>query len=405
MSLKADALKIALAAIKASLPYENTKKLLSGLNIKDGVTVIAVGKAAVPMAKAAEEVLGNNIKTGLLVTKYDHAADFHSLHFEIIEAAHPVSDENSVRAAERAIEIAEGLTASDTAVFLVSGGGSALMEKSKISDEVQRDITKKLLSRGADIEKINAVRKRLSLVKGGQLAAACYPARVITLALSDVLSNDKGTIASGLTVKDDTSNGNLKDIVRRYLFDVPEEILSVLYKNESTKINNGGYYFVGDKSSLLCGAEKKAAELGYTPVVMDKDLTGEAKERAKEIAARAENAAEKTAYIYAGETTVTLNGTGKGGRNQEMALSAAIELREKKSIGFISVGSDGTDGPTDAAGGYADGETYGRMTAAGLSPEEELRNNNSYYALKAAGDLIITGATGTNVNDITVLLK
>lgn len=405
MSLKEDAKKIAMAAINASLPFENTKKILKELNLTASPTVIAVGKAAVSMAKAAEEVLGDNIKTGLLVTKYYHAADFYSEKFEIIEAAHPVSDDNSIKAAEQAMKIAGELTANDAALFLISGGGSALMEKSKISAELQQDITKKLLERGAEIAEINAVRKRLSLVKGGRLAAMCYPARVITLALSDVLSNDKGTIASGLTVPDDTPNEKIKAIVQKYLFDVPEDIVSVLYENESHKINDGGYYFVGDINTLISGAGQKAAELGYTPIVMSSSLTGEAREQAQKIVAAAENAPKKTALIYAGETTVTINGGGKGGRNQEMALSAAIELKGKKDIAFISVGSDGTDGPTDAAGGFADGETFGRIAAAGLDPEKELENNNSYFALKAAGDLIITGATGTNVNDIIVVVK
>ncbi|MCH5198035.1 MAG: DUF4147 domain-containing protein [Oscillospiraceae bacterium] len=405
MSLKADALQITDAAIKASLPFENTKKILKELNLTALLTVIAVGKAAVSMAMAAEEVLGENIKTGLVVTKYAHSSGFHSPLFEIIEASHPVSDENSIFAAERAMEIAKKLTKDDIVLFLVSGGGSALMEKSKVSPALQRDITKKLLARGAEIEEINAVRKRLSLVKGGRLAALCYPARVITIALSDVLSNDKGTIASGLTVKDDIPNDIVKAAVKKYLFDVSGSEIAALYETENLMINDGGYYFAGDKSSLLAGAAKKARELGYTPRIMSSSLTGEARSRAAEIAAAADNSDEKTAYLYAGETTVTLKGKGKGGRNQEMALSAAIALRGKKNIAFISVGSDGTDGPTDAAGGYADGETYEKITAAGLSPEKELENNNSYYALKAAGDLIITGATGTNVNDITVLIK
>jgi len=415
LDFKKDAVDIISAAIKASLPYENTKALLNKLNIAGDVTVIAVGKAAVPMAKAAAEVFGGRIKTGLLVTKYLHTGGFCSPYFEIIEASHPVSDENSVKAAGRAMEISSRLTENDTALFLISGGGSALMEKSKISAEVQRDVTKKLLSRGAEIEEINAVRKRLSLVKGGKLASLCYPAKVITIALSDVISNDMGTIASGLTVKDCTPDDRIKAkdctpddrikaIAEKYLYDVPGEILSVLYEKDDININDGGFCFAGDINILCLGAVKKAEELGYNAVLMSKALTGEARDKAREIISAAKQTGKKTAYIYAGETTVTLKGKGKGGRNQEMALSAAIELRGREDIAFISAGSDGTDGPTDAAGGYADGKTYDRIKKAGLDPEKELENNNSYFALKAAGDLIVTGPTGTNVNDITVIL-
>ncbi|MBQ7638902.1 MAG: DUF4147 domain-containing protein [Clostridia bacterium] len=404
ISLKKDAVEIVSAAIRASLPYENTKKLLSELIINGPVTVFSVGKAAVPMAKAAEEILGDRIKTGLLVTKYGHTGDFHSPRFEAIEAAHPVSDENSEKAAERAMNIARGLTPGDTVLFLISGGGSALLEKSRISAEKQRDVTKKLLSRGAEIEEMNAVRKRLSLVKGGKLASLCYPAKVITAALSDVISNDKGTIASGLTVADGTPDEKIKSIAEKYLFDVPAETVSALFEKEETKINDGGFFFAGDINMLCDGAAKKANELGYKTVIVSRSLTGEARERAREIV-KTHFSQEKTAFIYAGETTVTLKGDGLGGRNQEMALAAAIELKGKKDVAFISVGSDGTDGPTDAAGGFADGETFARITAAGLDPEKELESNNSYYALRAAGDLIVTGPTGTNVNDIAVLLS
>ena len=403
MSLKEDAKRIALAAIRGALPYENTLRCLRALALEGSPVVISVGKAAVPMAQAAADVLGPRVKAGLLVTKYDHLGSFREPAFTCIEAAHPVSDENSVLAAEKALALVEGLSENDTVLALLSGGGSALMEKSAVPPALQREITKKLLSRGAEINEINAVRRRLSLVKGGRLAAAAYPARVITLALSDVLGNDKGVIASGPTVADDTPDAVVLAAAEKYLPDLPE-IVPILMRKETLRVNDCGYYFVGD-IHILCEAAKAGAEaLGYNTEIVSRSLTGEARDAARAILASLPHVPGKRAYLYAGETTVTLTGTGRGGRNQEMALTAAIELKDKENVCFLSVGSDGTDGPTDAAGGVADGETYGKMIRAGVSPEAALADNDSYAALSAAGDLIVTGATGTNVNDITVIL-
>lgn len=403
MSLKEDAKRIALAAINGALPYENTLRCLQALSIEGNPVVISVGKAAVPMAQAAADVLGPRVKAGLLITKYDHLGAFCSPAFACVEAAHPVSDENSVRAAEQALALVAGLNETDTVLVLLSGGGSALMEKSAVSPELQREVTKKLLGRGASIEELNAVRKRLSLVKGGRLAAKAYPAKVITLALSDVLSNDKGVIASGPTVPDETPDAAVLAAAEKYLPDVPE-IVPFLARKEALRVNDGGYYFVGDIHFLCEAAKAEAEALGYRTEIVSRCLTGEARDAARAILASVPHAPGKRAYLYAGETTVTLSGSGRGGRNQEMALTAAIELKDKEKICFLSVGSDGTDGPTDAAGGIADGETYGKMTRAGVSPEGALADNDSYAALSAAGDLIVTGPTGTNVNDITVVL-
>lgn len=404
MSLKEDALAIGLAAVQNALPYENTKNLLNKLKIDGFPTVIALGKAAVPMAKAAQDTLGSRIKTGLLITKYGHTGDFSSSRFSVLEAAHPVSDDHSVLAAERAMALAKSLGEGDTLLCLLSGGGSALMEKSKVPPAFQRELTQKLLSRGADIEEINAVRRRLSLVKGGRLASLSYPAKVITVALSDVLSNDVCAIASGPTVPDRTDDARLREILDRYLSDVPASSLSCLFEKEPLKINDGGYYFAGDVNLLCAGALAKAELLGYTPHLMHTALTGEAREAAVKILDEIPPLSGRHAYIYTGETTVTLKGTGKGGRNQEMALRAAIKLRGRRKIAFLAMGSDGTDGPTSAAGGIVCGRTYEKMTAAGVSPEAELENNNSYFALHSAGALIFTGATGTNVNDLTLVL-
>ncbi len=403
MSLKEDAKRIAAAAIRGSLPYENTLQKLKEPALPGSPVVLSVGKAAVPMAQAAAEHFWGRIKAGLLITKYGHLGGFAEPAFDCIEAAHPVSDENSVLAAEKALALAASLTEEDTLLVLLSGGGSALMEKSAVPPETQREVTKKLLSRGAEIRELNAVRKRLSLVKGGRLAAAAYPAKVITLALSDVLDNDPGVIASGPTVPDETPDEEVFRIAQKYLPDMPG-ILPLLKRGEPLRVKLGGYFYVGDINILCEAAKKEALALGYETEIVRRDLTGEARDAACAILSAIPCRPGKRAYLYAGETTVTLRGTGKGGRNQEMALAAAVALRGREHICFLSVGSDGTDGPTDAAGGIADGDTYEKMTRAGVSPEEALGNNDSYTALKAAGDLIVTGPTGTNVNDLTVVL-
>ena len=405
MSLRQDALEIAAAAVKAADPYRTVcGALKEKLPWDRAFTVFSIGKAAVPMAQAAADTLGGRIKRGLVVTKYGHTGDFASPYFEVIEAAHPVSDGNSLRAAETALRIARALGEDDIAVVLLSGGGSALFEKSLIPPSAQRELTKKLLARGAAIEEINAVRRRISAVKGGRFAAACYPAKAVTFALSDVLSNDKSAIASGVTVPDDTPDAFVKAAADRYLYDVDQSVLDALYEKEDLRINDGGYYFVGDIRLLCEAAADRAKALGYRTRLVSLSLTGEAREQAAAIAASAPDAPGKRAYIYGGETTVTLQGNGLGGRNQEMALAAAIALKGRGGIAFCSVGSDGTDGPTDAAGGYADGGTYEAMRRAGVSPEEALADNDSYRALQAAGCLIVTGPTGTNVNDLTLLL-
>ena len=404
--MKKDALDIISCAIRAADPYDSTKNILNELEKEVGgkLTVFSIGKAAVPMASAAQDVFGDEIKTGLLITKYGHCGDFHSDYFEMIESAHPVSDENSILAAERALDIAESLKENDALIVLLSGGGSALMEKSVLPSETQREITRKLLARGAEIDEINAIRRRISLVKGGRLAAAAYPAKVYTVALSDVLNNDKSVIASGITVREPLMKSDFEKIANKYLPEYADEFSRILSDDVQLKINDGGFFFAGDINSLCSAAEKRAQELGYNIADSARSLNGEASDTAASLIADLLKHSGKNAFIYGGETTVTLKGSGLGGRNQEMALRAAIELRGKKNIVFASAGSDGTDGPTDAAGGIVDGNTYGEMVKAGISPEAELENNNSYYALKAVDALIVTGPTGTNVNDLTLIL-
>lgn len=403
--MKTEACEIINAAIAAALPYKNTVKLITELfPAENNITVIAVGKAACPMAKAAEDVLGDKIATGLLVTKYSHSDGWDFSRFEVIEASHPVSDDNSILAAQKGLKTASSLGKDDVLLVLLSGGGSALFELSKVSPEIQRDVTRKLLSRGACIDEINAIRKRLSLVKGGLLASAAFPAKVVTVALSDVLSNDKSVIASGLTAADKTDTDQLQNILNKYLSDIPQDVRDLILTKDDICINDGGYYFAGDINILCDAAGKKAEELGFTVHHKSRCLTGEAREEAVRIIENIPALSGRHCYIFGGETVVTLKGNGKGGRNQEMALAAAVALKDRKGIAFASAGSDGTDGPTDDAGGYADGGSFFRMTEKGIDPEKELDNNNSNLALKAAGDIITTGPTGTNVNDIMIVL-
>lgn len=404
--LKKDALDIINTAIRAADPFDSTAAILRQLNFDPDkrLTVFSVGKAAIPMASAAESVLGGRIAKGLAVTKYGHTGDYKSEFFEVIEAAHPVSDGNSILAAQTALDIACSLGAGEILLVLLSGGGSALFEKSVIPAEMQRDITRRLLARGADISDVNAVRRRLSLVKGGRLAAAAYPARVVTVALSDVLGNDRSVIASGITVREPLSDKEFADTVKKYLPEYAETLASVDGGTDIIMINDGGYYFAGDVEILCSAARRRAEELGCEVADFACDITGEARDVAAEKLDNLGNIKGKRAYIYGGETTVTLRGGGRGGRNQEMALAAAVKLRGRENIVFASAGSDGTDGPTDAAGGIADGDTYELMRSRGVDPEAELLDNNSYFALDAADSLIVTGPTGTNVNDITLIL-
>ena len=405
-NLKKNALDIIRYAIKRADPHDATLEILKKLNIENcgKLFVFGIGKAAVPMTKAAIEFFGEKIDSGLVVTKYDHAKGFSAKNFEVIEAAHPVSDENSVLAADKALSLAEKLGENDTCIVLLSGGGSALFEKSTVPFETQREITKKLLARGAEIDEINAIRRSKSLVKGGKLAEKIYPAKVITVALSDVLSNDKSVIASGITVPEPLCAKEIKAVAEKYLPEYKELFSALSDEGKTGKINDGGFFFAGDINSLCDAAEERAKELGFSIEASGRALNGEARTEADRLLSSVKHIGKKRAYVFGGETTVTLKGNGLGGRNQEMALLAAVRLRGKENIVFASADSDGTDGPTNAAGGIADKNTYSKIKNAGLDPEGELENNNSYYALKAAGDLIVTGPTGTNVNDLTIIL-
>ncbi|HCX62160.1 MAG TPA: glycerate kinase [Clostridiales bacterium] len=410
MTIREDAFVIIQESIKAVLPQATVIKALEKKNFSGDVTVVAVGKAAWTMAFAAKEKLGDKVLRGIIVTKYAHSKGPIE-GFEIIEAGHPVPDENSVIGAAKALELVKNLDESDDVIFLVSGGGSAIFEKPMEGIELEdiMDITNQLLSSGADIVEINTIRKHLSDVKGGRFALHCK-ANIFSVVLSDVLGDRLDSIASGPAYPDSSTSQQALEIVEKYKLKVNEKVLEALKTETPKEINNCETVITGSVSELCSAASSIAKSLGYQPLLLTSTLDCEAKEAGRFMASigreiRSGNGlATPIAVIAGGETVVHIRGKGKGGRNQELCLSAAIGIEGLNDTVIFSVGSDGTDGPTDAAGGIVDGETASKIRSADIQPEVYLDNNDSYNALKVSGDLVITGSTGTNVNDLTVLL-
>lgn len=403
-----DAQKLIEAALRSADPVRNVTDTLKRQHYSGSLTVIAAGKAACTMAKAACDVLADQIGTGFALTKYGHAIDLPAV-FTVREAGHPLPDDNSVRGTEEILSITDKLTADDTLVFLLSGGASALFESPEIPLSTLRKLTDALLRCGADITELNTVRKRLSKVKGGKFAKRCR-CKIDCIILSDVLGDRTDVIASGPCCNDTSTAGDAEKILKKYpdVFAGFPEVRRLLLQEPVRDVTNARCIIAGNIELLCRGAAVCAGSLGYDTRLVTTALTGEAKEQGKRIAQDAIAFAAKphkpTVFLYGGETTVTVTGSGKGGRNQELALAAAIELKGQPGITIFSLGSDGTDGPTDAAGGIVDGTTYDAIRRAGISPEAFLRNNDAYHALKAADALLITGPTGTNVNDLTAVL-
>lgn len=394
------------AAINAVLPDEAVKRALSGKEFPGKVILVATGKAAWQMAKAAEDYLGDKIDKGVVVTKYDHVkGDINRC--VCIEAGHPVPDENSFKGTQEAIDAVSGLTANDTVLFLISGGGSALFEKPLIPGEELQDITNQLLACGADIVEINTVRKRLSAVKGGKFAKICEPAQVYAIVLSDILGDPLDMIASGPACPDTSTCEDANKIIAKYnirLSDKAKELMNIetpkQLDNVTTQIN-------GSVRQLCSAVEKECVKYGYEPVMLTDQLCCQAKEAGSFLASIAKthiNSGKKMAFIAGGETVVNLTGHGKGGRNQEIALAASSAISGLDNVAVFSVGSDGTDGPTDAAGGYVDSDTHMELKKLGVDEYEVLKENDAYHALEKVGGLIKTGPTGTNVNDVAVVL-
>jgi glycerate 2-kinase len=405
MNLRRDAQKIMEAALLRAQPDEAVRQALAGRDFSGGRRIlIAVGKAAWPMAREALRHFAAD--AGAVITKYGHAQGSLAP-LEIYEAAHPVPDANGFRATARALEMVQGLKAHDHVLLLLSGGGSALFESPLIEPEALAALTRKLLASGADIGEINAVRKRLSAVKGGRFAQACAPARVLTIALSDVLGDFPDVIASGPAAPDRSTSEDALRVIEKYGV-APGERAMTLIRRETPKALDNAECVVTGSVRILCEAAAQCCRaLGYEPVVLTDSLACEAREAGRFLAAIAryhQSPRRPLAFLAGGETVVHVTGGGLGGRNQELALAAAEGIAGLSGAAVFSFGSDGTDGPTDAAGGYVDGGTMEALAAAGASYDRALRENDAYHALKACGGLIVTGPTGTNVNDLSVLL-
>ena len=402
--LRKDAEVIAFRAIEAVKPDAAVARALHNVQLTGNIYLVSVGKAAWQMAAAAVKNLKVPVCKGIVVTKYDHVMG------EIpgvvcYEAGHPVPDENSFRGTQAVLDMTENLAEEDTVLFLLSGGGSALFEKPLVDGEVLQDITKKLLARGADITEINTIRKRLSAVKGGRFAAHCAPARVEAIILSDILGDPVDMIASGPAAADSATTEDAKRIAVKYGVVDREEVRVLLDRETPKEVPNVHTQIIGSVRELCRAAEKEAQELGYACIFLSDRLDGEASDTGRWMAEELRKYAgkgKKIALLAGGETVVHLKGNGLGGRNQELALAAAEVLDGVPNAALISVGSDGTDGPTDAAGGYVDTDTVRELKDRGMDIRAYLDNNDAYHALQAVDNLIITGPTGTNVNDVTI---
>ena len=388
------------------------------------VLVVGAGKAGAPMASAAEEILGDLIQKGVVVVKYGHLAPVERV--TILEAGHPVPDDAGVRAAETVRDLLDQATERDLVICLLSGGGSALLPcpVPSVTLAHKQDVTSLLLESGAEIGEINCVRKHLSLLKGGGLARLAFPARVLTLILSDVVGDPLDVIASGPTVGDPTTFSDALAVLERYNLTatVPETVRAyieggVAGENPETPqpddpaLATAVNLLVGTNEIAIKASDEKARTLGYNTTILSTTITGETRDAAANHAAVAHDiidqdrtVARPACVLSGGETTVTIKGTGKGGRNQEFALAAALGIKGLSGAVILSGGTDGTDGPTDAAGAVADGTTVERAQALNLDPMAFLDNNDSYTFFEKLGDLLIIGPTLTNVMDLRVIL-
>lgn len=393
-------------SLESVMPDRAVEKALENFQNRGGRTIlVAAGKAAWQMAAAAVRVLGQ-VDDGIVITKYDHVKG-PIPGVECREAGHPVPDGNSFEATEKALEKVSGLNENDTVLFLLSGGGSALFEKPLIPGEELQDITKQLLACGADIVEMNTIRKRLSGVKGGRFALACIPAKVYAIVLSDILGDPLDMIASGPAYPDSSTCEQANAIAQKYQLNLTERVQALLKEETPKELVNVTTQITGSVRELCEAAAKAASKLGYEPVVLTDELCCEAREAGSMLASilrTHQKDGKRLCYIAGGETVVHLTGKGKGGRNQELALAAAPGIAGIPGACVFSVGSDGTDGPTDAAGGYVDGETLDCLKQKNLDVFTVLSDNDAYTALEAAGGLIVTGPTGTNVNDVAVAL-
>lgn len=405
-NLREDAAQIMEACLVACLPDTAVKKAIRQIEFSDGrLILVAIGKAAWSMAKAASDCLGDRIDQGIVITKYGHVmAEIPKV--ICWEAGHPIPDDNSYRATQVALDMVRALKPEDQVLFLISGGGSALFESPAIPEAELLDITHQLLASGADIVEINTIRKRLSLVKGGRFAKVCDPARIECIVLSDIIGDPLDMIASGPAYPDSSTTEDALNIVRRYNLQMSDQALACLELETPKSVDNVSTYITGSVKELCLSALAKADELGYRSQILTDCLACQAKEAGSFLGSIAKSQATTgpRAFIAGGETVVNLTGRGKGGRNQELALASAEPIAGLDNVVIFSLGSDGTDGPTDAAGGIVDGWTRQNLNELGITIYDVLRANDSYHALEQVEGLIKTGPTGTNVNDVAVVL-
>ena len=441
-TIRADAKAIFVHCLKAVDPYEAVKRfvhvegnrLVLGMKGQqtteldlaefDGIYLVGAGKATAPMAKAIEDLLGEKIQKGIINVKYGFTEDL--VFTEIIEAGHPVPDENGVKGTQKILDLLHGAGEKDLIFSVISGGGSALLPhpEENMTLAEKQEITRQLLACGASIDEINAVRKHISSSKGGQMARAAFPATVVNLMLSDVVGDKMDVIASGPFVPDSSTFQDVEGIFRKYdLEDVPASIREHVQAGlegripETPKENDAIFdrvfnFIVGSNIMALETAGEKAKELGYEALILSSMVEGETRDVAlvhtaiaKEIVKTGRPIPSPACIITGGETTVTIRGDGLGGRNQEFGLAACLDLvGVPPRVVVLCGGSDGNDGPTDAAGAVVDPLTVGRGKEAGMEAADYLKNNDAYHFLEKTKDLLMTGPTNTNVMDVRLVL-
>ena len=436
-SLKQHAVTIFQAGLQAVIPGAGIKRFcqLDGeILTVDGekydlgrfaeILVIGAGKAGAPMAKAIEEILGDRISAGFVTVKYNHLEELHKI--KIQEAGHPIPDQNGLDGAQAIYQLAT-LADKNTLVFcLISGGGSSLLPLpvAGVTLEDKQKTTRALLACGATIHEINTIRKHLSIIKGGGLAKAVYPATLITLILSDVVGDDLDSIASGPCVPDSKTFFDCRAIFKKYSIEneIPPSVLSYIESGITGQVAEtpkaGQDFFrknqnviIANNYNALSKAKEKAEELGYNTVLLSSMLEGETRDVAanhiaiaREIQLHGQPVQQPACLLSGGETTVKIQGSGKGGRNQEFTLAAAVKMVGMENITVLSAGTDGTDGPTDAAGAFADETSLSRARELSINPLEYLDNNDSYHFFDKLGDLYKIGPTKTNVMDLRIIL-
>jgi len=435
--LRKDARKIFMAGVERVEPARAVKSFVHlkestltvnmreyDLNQIENIYIVGAGKAAAPMALAVEEILGNWINEGLINTKYGHGLSLNRI--ELKEAGHPLPDEAGMRGAEAMLSLIEKAKDEDLIICLISGGGSALLPlpAQGISLEEKQEATSLLMGCGATIQEINAIRKHISRIKGGRLAEASWPAGLVTLILSDVVGDPLDVIASGPTVPDESTFADCLAIVKKYKLEsrVSPSIRNHLHEGAAGRRQDtpkpGNVCFtrtqnviIGSNIQAIGASASEARQLGYHPLILSSLIEGETRQVAKVHAAIAKEVirtgnpiTRPACLISGGETTVTLRGEGRGGRNQEFVLAAALEMKDLKMTVILSGGTDGSDGPTDAAGALADGNTIRRSWMKGMDPAAYLDRNDSYNFFLKLGDLLITGPTRTNVMDLRIII-